>query len=84
MDSDDLLVEVREVFRDVFDDPNIEIARESNADSIPDWDSLAHINLLMTIQRRFKVKFTLIDMQHLKDVGDLLVLLERKITEREK
>jgi acyl carrier protein len=79
MNSEVILGEVQKVFRDVFDGPKIEITRDSNADNVPDWDSLAHINLLMAIQKKFKVKFTLTDMQHLKNVGDLVDLLERKL-----
>jgi acyl carrier protein len=83
MSREDLLGEVQEVFRDVFDEPNLEITEDSNADSVPEWDSMAHLNLLTAIQQKFKVKFTLADMQHLRNVGDLLDLLERKLAEKE-
>jgi len=79
MSSEDILEEVQKVFRDIFDEPRIEIARDSNADNVPDWDSLAHINLLTAIQKKFKVKFTLVEMQYLKNVGDLVDLVERKL-----
>jgi acyl carrier protein len=82
MSSDNLLGEIQEVFRDVFDDPNIKIARDSSSDNVPDWDSLAHINLMMAVQKKFKVKFTLSDMSHLKNIGDLVDLVERKMAQR--
>jgi acyl carrier protein len=83
MSREGLVGEVQEVFRDVFDEPNLEINRDSNADTVPEWDSMAHLNLLTAIQQKFKVKFTLADMQHLRNVGDLLDLLERKLAEKE-
>ena len=79
MTSDDLLPEVQEIFRDVLDEPNLVLTRQSNAETVPDWDSLAHVNLITAIEKRFKVKFALGELQGLKHVGDLLNLLAQKL-----
>ena len=79
MTSDDLLPEVQEIFRDVLDEPKLVLTRESNAETVPDWDSLAHVNLITAIEKRFKVKFALGELQGLKHVGDLLDLLAQKL-----
>lgn len=79
MTSDDLLPEVQEIFRDVLDEPNLVLTRHSNAETVPDWDSLAHVNLITAIEKRYKVKFALGELQGLKHVGDLLDLLAKKI-----
>ena len=79
MSSDDLLAGVQEVFRDVFDEPNLVITRHSSAETVPDWDSLTHVNLVTAIEKKYKVKFALGELQELKDVGDLLDLLAKKL-----
>jgi len=79
MTSDDLLPEVQEIFRDVLDEPNLVLTRHSNAETVPDWDSLAHVNLITAIEKRYKVKFALGELQGLKHVGDLLDLLAQKL-----
>jgi acyl carrier protein len=76
---DNLLEEVQAIFRDVFDQPDLVITRESNASTVEDWDSLAHVNLVTAIERRFKVKFALGELQDLKNVGDMLDLLAKKL-----
>jgi acyl carrier protein len=76
---DNLLEEVQAIFRDVFDQPNLVITRESNASTVEDWDSLAHVNLVTAIERRYKVKFALGELQDLKNVGDMLDLLAKKL-----
>jgi acyl carrier protein len=76
---DDLLEQVQEIFRDVFDQPNLVITRESNASTIEDWDSLTHLNLVTAVERRYKVKFALGELQDMKNVGDLLDLLSGKL-----
>jgi acyl carrier protein len=79
---DSLLPEVQEVFRAVFDEPGLVITRESNASTIDDWDSLTHINLVTAIEKTFKIKFALGELQELKDVGDLLDLAQSKMATR--
>jgi acyl carrier protein len=74
-----LLPQVQEIFRDVFDQPGLIVTRESNASTITDWDSLAHINLVTAIEKTFKVKFALGELEELKDVGDLLDLAQSKL-----
>jgi acyl carrier protein len=70
---------VQAIFRDVFDDSELRIDRSTSAATVPGWDSLAHVNLVGAIQEEFKVKFALGELEQLKNVGDLLDLIERKI-----
>jgi acyl carrier protein len=79
MSSDDLLPGVQDIFRDVLDDETLELTRDSNAETVPDWDSLAHINLVTAIERKYGVKFALGELQELKNVGDLIDLLAAKL-----
>lgn len=77
--NDDLLPGVQDVFRDVFDVDDLVITRKSNATTVEDWDSLTHVNLVTAIEKRYKVKFALGELGELKDVGDLLDLLGKKL-----
>ncbi|MGC1294604.1 MAG: acyl carrier protein [Alloacidobacterium sp.] len=76
---DSLLPEVQEIFRSVFDQPDLVITRESSASTVDDWDSLAHVNLVMAIERKYKVKFALGELKELENVGDLLDLTRKRI-----
>lgn len=77
MDKQQIFDAVQEIFRDNFDDEELEITRETCADDIEDWDSLEQINLLTAMEKKFGIKFKLEDVRGLKDVGDLLDLVER-------
>ena len=76
---EDILEELQEIFRDVLDQPNLVLTRESNAKNVEDWDSLAHINLVTSIEKRFKIKFALGELQELKNVGDMIDLIQAKL-----
>jgi acyl carrier protein len=80
MFMDSLLAEVQEIFRAVFDRPDLVITRESNASNVEDWDSLTHINLVMAIEKKYKIKFALGELKELENVGDLLDLIQKKLS----
>jgi acyl carrier protein len=75
----DLLPEIQEIFRDIFDDPSLVITRDSNASTVEDWDSLAHVNLVTAIEKKYKVRFALGELQELKNVGDMIDLIQEKL-----
>ncbi|MCU1322769.1 MAG: putative acyl carrier protein [Acidobacteriaceae bacterium] len=79
---DNLLSELQEIFRDVFDQEDLGLTRESNASTIEDWDSLAHVNLVTSIEKRYRIKFALGELQGLKNVGDMIDLIQVKLAQK--
>jgi len=43
------------------------------------WDSLSHIRLIVSIEKRFNIKFTNAEVEKLRNVGDLLRAIEAKL-----
>ena len=80
MTSEQILDRVQNIFRDIFDDDSLVITREIAAKDIEDWDSLTHINLIVAIEKEFKTKFSLSEMQTFKNVGDVIDLISSKIS----
>lgn len=69
---------LQRLFRDVLDDPKLELTLESDAASIEGYDSMAHINVISAVEQEFGVRFELDDILGLRDTGDLVALIERK------
>lgn len=67
------------VFRDLFDDPKLEISDSTTAADIEGWDSLTHINLIVHVEKEFKIKLSTGDVRGLKNVGDFLALIAKKV-----
>jgi acyl carrier protein len=78
MNSQEILQNVQGIFRDVFDVDNLVVARETTAKDVENWDSLAHINLIVAIEKQFKIKFALGELQSLKNVGEMINLIAAK------
>ena len=72
---------LQEIFRDVFDDEELEIREEMSAKDIEDWDSLAQIKLIIAIEKEFGVKFNLEEVSKLKNIGEMLVQIRTKLGE---
>ncbi len=63
------------VFRDVFDDPSLEISDSTTAKDVEEWDSLTHINLIVAAEKAFGVSFTTKEVKALANVGDFIRLI---------
>lgn len=74
-----LLEELQPLFRDILDQPNLRITRESNSSNVEGWDSLAHINLVTAIEQEYNVKFSIDELLELKNVGEMVDLMEIKL-----
>lgn len=79
MTREEIFAALNEVFWDVFDDEDIVVADETTADDIEDWDSLEHINLIVAIEERFGIKFSMKDVTSLKNVGEMVDVILQKI-----
>lgn len=69
---------LNEIFRDVFDDPSIEVSPEMSARDVPEWDSFNHINIIVAAEMRFGIKFRAAEIDALRNVGDFVALIDRK------
>ena len=66
----DVLLKLRMVFRDVFDDDELEISMATSKGDIEDWDSVAQVKLVLSIQELFGIRFTTEEVSTMKSVGD--------------
>lgn len=72
MEKNQILAEVQEIFRDVLDNEDIVLANETVADDIEEWDSLTHIQLVVAVEKHFKIKFTSKEILMWKNVGEMI------------
>lgn len=70
---------LEQVFQTVFEDDEIEISNETTADDIDAWDSLTHVQLIVAVEKEFSLKFSTVEVMKLKNVGDFIALIEKKL-----
>jgi len=70
---------LNEIFCEVFDQDDLQIAPEMTANDVDGWDSLSHINLIVAVESAFKIRFNQKELLTFKNVGDLLSSIESKL-----
>ena len=75
----DVKEKLQEVFQDVFDDDEIELTDEMTAEDVEAWDSLTHVQLIVAVEKAFGVKFSTVEVMKLKNVGEFIKLIEKRL-----
>jgi acyl carrier protein len=78
MDASTVKPRLTRVFRDIFDDPLLQIEDSTTASDVENWDSLTHIDLIVQVEKEFGVKFSTGEVRGLKNVGDFIALIAKK------
>lgn len=79
MTRDAIYEKLTVIFRDIFDDEDIEINDNTTARDIEDWDSLEQINLLVAMENEFDIKIPLAEVSKLENVGQMVDLVAKLI-----
>jgi acyl carrier protein len=78
----EVLQQLEPMFKQILDQPDLCLTRFSSAMNTLNWDSLAQMEIFEAVERYFRVRFELCELQETKDVGDLVDLIVLKIHER--
>jgi acyl carrier protein len=78
MNTAEILTECNKIFIDQLDNSSIVLKQETTASDVEEWDSLTHIQLIVAIEKHFKIRFTTAEIQGFKNVGEMCVAIEKK------
>lgn len=62
---------LQDIFQTVFNDDELLLRDEMTAQDVQGWDSVAHINLMFSIEETFKFKFAGNELAEFKNIGEL-------------
>ncbi len=68
------------IFRNVFDDDDLVINSSTTAQDVDGWDSLAHIRLIVAIEKSFGLRFSTAEISEIENVGQMTELILGKQT----
>jgi len=67
------------LFQEIFFDESIVLTLNTNANDIDGWDSFAHLNIIMSVEQKFNIEISDVEAPTLKNIGDLVSLINNKI-----
>lgn len=79
MSREEIISKIQDVFRDVFDNEEITVSESTSANDIEEWDSLTNIQLIVSIEHEFGIKFDSEEMTSWANVGEMAASIESKI-----
>jgi acyl carrier protein len=81
MNQTDVIAKLQTIFDDVFLEPVV-LTPATSAKDVPEWDSLMHISLMVTVEKEFGVRFRVGEVENTKNVGEFADLVLKRIQER--
>jgi len=73
MEREEVFSKLNEIFEDVLDlDETPQLTDTTSANDIEEWDSLSHIQLIVAIEKAFKLKFTSQEILKWNNVGEMV------------
>ena len=78
MNVEDIYSKLTLLMQEVFDDETVVATPDLTADDVEEWDSLSHIRLIVTVQKAFNVKLSAGEVGNLKNVSELVDLIQAK------
>jgi acyl carrier protein len=79
MDRSEILSKITELMRDVFDEDDLVVTDETEAEDVADWDSANHVRLIVAIEEVFKIQFTTDEITAPENTGQLVDLVASKL-----
>lgn len=79
MERAEIFSQIQTIFEDILDDEVITLGETTTADDVEGWDSLTHIQLVVAVEKHFKVKFKSKEILSWKNVGEMVDCIASKI-----
>ncbi|MDB5438422.1 MAG: hypothetical protein JWM33_849 [Caulobacteraceae bacterium] len=76
--SQSVLAQITPLMRDLFDEYLGPITLQTTAEDIPQWDSLAHIQLIVLVEKLAGIRFSTLEIERFRRLGDLVEMVDRK------
>ena len=78
MEQDTILKQVNDIFIDILDNEDIKLERTTTAKDIEEWDSLTHIQLVVGVEKHFKIRFNSAEINSWKNVGEMCDSVQKR------
>lgn len=71
--------QVQAIASDVLGVPTRKISPNSSPETIENWDSMQHLNLVLAIEEKFGIQLAPEEIEQMKTIGAIAALVDRKL-----
>ena len=73
------LAQVQAIASDIFGVPVGKISAQSSPETIENWDSMQHLNLVLAVEEKFGLQLSPEEIEEMKSVGAIASLVDKKL-----
>lgn len=75
-----MLAKIQESFHEVFGVPLEKITIDTTMENLPEWDSMKHMELIISLETKFHIAFEVNEIIELITVRNILETISSKLT----
>lgn len=79
MDKEAILEKVNAAFVTILEHDNFKLTDETTANDVDGWESITHMMIISEIEKAFNIKFKLMDLMNMNNVGDLINTIQSEL-----
>jgi acyl carrier protein len=75
----DIFEQIQAVASDIFGVPANKLQASSSPETIENWDSIQHLNLVLALEEKFGIQLSPEEIEQMKSLGDTASLVKAKL-----
>ncbi len=75
----DIFEQIQAVASDIFGVPANKLHASSSPETIENWDSIQHLNLVLALEEKFGIQLSPEEIEQMKSLGDTASLVQSKL-----
>ncbi|MDD4969981.1 MAG: acyl carrier protein [Paludibacter sp.] len=72
MERKQIIIKLNEIFEDIIDEGSVSLSETSTSKDVEGWDSLTNIQLVVAIEKKYKIRFTSDEIMSWKNIGMMI------------
>ena len=79
MKKEAIVIKINEAFKLILEHENFELKDKTTADYVDGWESITYMMIIGEIEKSFDIKFKLMALMSMDNIGDLIRALEKEL-----
>ena len=79
MNRKEVIIKLEEILKIVFENNALQITEQMTTKDIENWDSLSHLVMFKEVESNFKIKFSIMEMADVRNIGDIVDKIQSKL-----
>jgi acyl carrier protein len=80
--QEQILEQVARIVADTLGSDTVTLTPDTTAADVEGWDSLANVQIIVAIEKHYRIRFRTGEIASIRNVGELVARIERRISDQ--